>query len=77
MPRVPDASSFTRFQKVAAQSISTAGKKPTASSVPSVSTVLKGVTAAVVKASEESKKISPSTSILATSTKKGDTSKRG
>ena len=77
MPRTADASSFTRLQGLAAQTISTATKKPTASSVPSASVVSAGKVTALIKASDESKSASPVTSILATSTKKGNTGKRG
>lgn len=77
MPRVSDASSFTRLQKLSAQTISTATKKPTASSVPSASIVSKSAVSAVIKASAESKKATPIISVLATSIIKVNTSKRG
>lgn len=77
MPRVPDASSFTRHQKIAAQTISTATKNPTQVSVPSASLVLNGTVGATVKTTTVAAKASPSTSLLATSTLKGNTAKRG
>lgn len=77
MPSVPDASSFTRFKKIGAQTISTATKNPTKSSLPSAALVLNGTVGATVKASTVAAKASPSTSIVATSALKGNTSKRG
>lgn len=76
MPRTPDASSFTQFTKVNAQSIQTT-KTPTASSVPSIATLLKGVVASTVKASTVAVSASPQSAIVATSALKANTKKRG
>lgn len=71
------ASDVTRVVKLNAQTISTATNNPTKASVPSANVVLKSVVAAVTKASSEAKKTTPASTVLATSTLKGNTSKRG
>ena len=77
MPRVSDASSFTTFRRVNAQSIATTGK-PTQSSVPSLSkTSQRTVVGATTKASDVAKTVSPITAILATGRNKVSTAKRG
>jgi len=70
------ASDVTRFQRLNAQTIVTTGPK-TATYVPPVAVVAKSVVASVTKASDEAKKTTPATTVLATSALKTSTSKRG
>ena len=76
MPKTSDASSFTRYQKLNAQSITTT-KNATQSSAPSVALTMSGSVAATLKASAVAASVAPSTSIVALSNLKGNTKKRG
>ena len=76
MPRVPDASTFTRFQLINAQSLAPTGK-PTQSSVASATKTLNGTIGSIAKASAVAASAAPKTSVAGTSTLKGNTSKRG
>lgn len=70
------ASDVTRLQRLSAQTVVTTGPK-TASFVPSATVVAKGVVASVTKASDVAKKATPTATVLATSTAKGNSGKRG
>lgn len=72
MPKTADASSFTQFQKINAQSIKTTGK-PTVSSAISATTTV----ASIVKATAVAASVAPKSAITATSNLKGNTKKRG
>ena len=72
MPKTADASSFTQFQKINAQSIKTTGK-PTVSSAVSATTTV----ASLVKASAVAAAAAPKTAIGTISDLKGNTKKRG
>lgn len=76
MPRVSDASSFTRFQKINAQSLTTTGK-PTQVSVASIATTLNGTVGATAKASVVAAVAAPKTAVTATSVTIVNTKKRG
>lgn len=76
MPRVPDASSVTRFHRINAQSLATP-YKPSASSVPAATLVSNGTVGATVKASTVAVAIAPKTAIVTTSNTKVNTKKRG
>lgn len=76
MPRTADASSFTRYQKLNAQSIVTT-KKPTQSSVPSATLVLNGTIGATLKATAVAAAVSPKTAAVSIATTIVNTKKRG
>lgn len=76
MPKTSDASSFTRFQKLNAQSISTT-KKPTQSSLPQLTKMAPSVVAPVTKASQVAATASPKNIIVALGALKVNTKKRG
>jgi hypothetical protein len=72
MPKTSDASSFTHFQKVNAQSLTTTGKKTASTAVPVVNIV-----AAIAKASVVAAAAAPKTTIVEVSKLVTSTKKRG
>lgn len=72
MPKTADASSFTQFQKVNAQSLQTTAKVVVTTAVSARTTV-----ASIVKASAVAASAAPKTAIAALSTLITNTKKRG
>lgn len=76
MPKTSDASSFTHFQKVAAQSVQTT-KNPTQSSTPALSKIAPSVVAPIARASAVAVSSSPNNVVVVLPTVKVNTKKRG
>lgn len=76
MPRTPDASSFTRFQGINAQSVTTT-KNPTQSSLPPLVKVAPSVVAPVTKTTEVAASAAPKSAVIALGAIKVNTKKRG